>query len=85
MVVQLLSLSGPNAYAASDRQAPATVFVSDTSAMRIDGDLSPQVYGFTPAEPRFPGEMAARSNVRGLTLRTQLPSLFGKTHTRRQP
>ncbi len=95
LVLQLSPLSESSALAHADREASAIAFVTDpTAKMRIDADLSKQIYGFTPAESRLANnllvgenlhEIADRTGVSELTLRKQLQTLFGKTYTRRQP
>jgi DNA-binding CsgD family transcriptional regulator len=75
------------------RRAEAVVFIDDPATLHIQPQRFRELYRFTPAEARLAAALltgdpldsiADKLGVRLNTVRSQLKSLFSKTHTRRQ-
>ena len=85
------SLSAGNEFGSGSDAPRAIAFITDSAEpIRLDGELLKKTYGLTPAEIRLAGmltecqtveETAERAGISKHTAKTQLQSIYMKTHT----
>lgn len=94
-VVRVVPLGIGTPLSLENAEARAIVFISDPAQPgRLDARMLETLYGLTPAEARLAqglleggslGEIAASTGLKESTVRSQVSSIFEKTHTSRQP